>query len=84
MKMNYEIGENKKDLVLDMTIVCIELAFVDSTCNLDELRLRLYLLCTHSSAGGLPLVIFITSDQTSHHNNGSNLFWVPGKIVKTR
>ena len=41
-----------------------ELVFMDSTSNLDELNLKLFLMCTHSPAGGLPLAIFITSNET--------------------
>ncbi len=38
--------------------------FLDSTGNLEELTLRFFMLCTHSPAGGLPLAILITSDET--------------------
>ena len=41
-----------------------ELVFMDSTSNLDELNLRLFFMCAHSPAGGLPLAVFITSNET--------------------
>ncbi len=41
----------------------VELAFMDSTGNLDEMNSRFFLLCTHSPAGALPLTIFITSNE---------------------
>ena len=41
-----------------------EQVFIDSTSNLEELNLHLFLLCTHSPAGGLPLAVIITSDET--------------------
>ena len=40
-----------------------ELAFMDSTGNLDKMNCRIFMLCTHSPAGALPLAIFITSDE---------------------
>ena len=39
------------------------MVFVDSSSNMDEHNLRLFLFCTHSVAGALPLGIVITSDE---------------------
>ena len=36
---------------------------MDSTSNLEELNLRVFVLCTLSVAGALPLGIIITSDE---------------------
>ncbi len=41
-----------------------ELVFVDSLGNHNRYKLRLFLLLTHSSAGGLPLGVFITMSET--------------------
>lgn len=41
-----------------------EMVFVDSTGNFNRHKHRLFLLLTHSSAGGLPLGVFITTSQT--------------------
>ncbi len=40
-----------------------ELAFVDSSSNMEELNLRVFLIVTHSVAGALPLGILIVSDE---------------------
>ena len=39
------------------------MAFVDSSSNMEELNLRVFLVCTHSPAGALPLGIMVTSDE---------------------
>ncbi|XP_070839700.1 uncharacterized protein [Chaetodon trifascialis] len=41
-----------------------EMVFVDSTGNFNRHKRRLFLLLTHSSAGGLPLGVFITTSET--------------------
>ena len=43
-----------------------ELAFVDSSSNMEELNLRIFLFCTHSVVGALPLGILIVSDETTN------------------
>ena len=47
------------------TMICSsgEQVFIDGTSNLEELHLHLFLLRTHSPAGGLPLGVIITSDE---------------------
>ena len=40
-----------------------ELVFVDSSSNMEELNLRVFLVVTHSVAGALPLGILIVSDE---------------------
>ena len=40
-----------------------ELVFVDSTSNCEEHNLKIFLFCTHSVAGALPLGFLITSDE---------------------
>ena len=40
-----------------------ELAFLDSSSNMEEHNLRVFVFCTHSVAGALPLGILITSDE---------------------
>ena len=40
-----------------------ELVFVESSLNMEALNLSVFLVCTHSAAGALPLGIMITSDQ---------------------
>jgi hypothetical protein len=40
-----------------------ELAFIDSSSNMEELNLRVFIVCTHSVAGALPLGILIVSDE---------------------
>ena len=41
-----------------------ELVFMDSTSNVDEKGSRFFMLCTHSAAGGLPLAVIITNNET--------------------
>ena len=41
-----------------------ELAFCDSTSNVDEFNSRFFLVYTHSPAGGLPLGVVITGDES--------------------
>ena len=41
-----------------------ELVFVDSSSNMEELNLRVFLVCTHSVVGALPLGVVITSDES--------------------
>ena len=40
-----------------------ELTFIDSSSNMEELSLRVFLVCPHSVAGALPLGIMIVSDE---------------------
>ena len=40
-----------------------ELVFVDATSNTEEHNLKVFVMCTHSVSGALPLGIFITSDE---------------------
>ena len=40
-----------------------ELAFIDSSSNMEELNLRVFLVCTHSAADALPLGILTVSDK---------------------
>ena len=37
-----------------------ESVFIDATANFDSHNLKVFLLCTHSAAGALPLGIVIT------------------------
>ena len=41
-----------------------EVVFLNRASNVDELCLRFFILCIHSPAGGLPLAVFIISDET--------------------
>ena len=38
-------------------------SFVDSSSNMDEYSMRVFIFCTHSVAGALPIGIVITSDE---------------------
>ena len=40
-----------------------ELVFIDATSNTEEHNLNVFIMCTHSVAGALPLSILITSDE---------------------
>jgi hypothetical protein len=40
-----------------------DLAFIDSSSNMEEYNLRVFLIVTHSACGALPLAIFVTSDE---------------------
>ena len=40
-----------------------ELVFVDATSNTEEHNLKVFVMCTHSVSGALPLGILITSDE---------------------
>lgn len=40
-----------------------ELVFVDATSNTEEHNLNVFVMCTHSVSGALPLGILITSDE---------------------
>ena len=52
-----------------------ELAFIDSTGNVDRLGSRVFLIMTHSCVGGLPLGVLITTNETtSTIKAGLNLF----------
>ena len=42
-----------------------ELIFIDSSSNMDEFNLRVFVIVTHSNAGSLPLGLVITSDETT-------------------
>ncbi|XP_028413943.1 uncharacterized protein LOC114536797 [Dendronephthya gigantea] len=41
-----------------------DLGFLDSSSNMEEYNLRVFVMVTHSVCGALPLGIFITSDET--------------------
>ena len=41
-----------------------ELVFFDSSSNMEEYKLRVFVMVTHSPVGALPLGIIITSDET--------------------
>ena len=40
-----------------------DLAFIDSSSNMEEYNLRVFLMVTQSACGALPLAIFVTSDE---------------------
>ena len=40
-----------------------ELVFIDATSNTEEHNLKVFVMCTHSVAGALPLGVLITSDE---------------------
>ena len=40
-----------------------KLVFIDATSNTEEHNLKVFIMCTHSIAGALPLSILITSDE---------------------
>ena len=40
-----------------------ELIFVDSSSNMDEHNMHIFILCAHSVAGALPIGVVITSDE---------------------
>lgn len=42
-----------------------ELVFFDSSSNMEEFNLRVFVMVTHSAVGALPLGIIITSDETT-------------------
>uniref|UniRef100_A0A7M5XMD0 MULE transposase domain-containing protein n=2 Tax=Clytia hemisphaerica TaxID=252671 RepID=A0A7M5XMD0_9CNID len=42
-----------------------ELAFLDSSSNMEEFNLRVFLMVCHNPIGALPLGIIITSDETT-------------------
>ncbi len=54
-----------------------DLVFLDSSSNMEEYNLRVFVVVTHSVCGALPLGIFITSDEKNRplkmHLNCSNL-----------
>ena len=52
MKRVHRMVENSKDLV-----------FIDSSSNMEEYNLRIFLVVTHSVGGALPLGIIVTSDE---------------------
>ena len=52
------------------TLFCIiqirqskDLVFLDSSSNMEEYNLRVFVMVTHSVCGALPLGIFVTSDE---------------------
>ena len=45
------------------------MAFLDSSSNMEEFSLRVFLMVTHSVVGALPLGIIITSDETTETLN---------------
>ena len=52
MKRVHEMVQNAKDLI-----------FVDSSSNMEEFNLRVFIVVTHSVCGALPLGIIFTSDE---------------------
>ena len=40
-----------------------EMCFVDASSNMDEHNLKVFVMCTLSVAGALPLALLITSDE---------------------
>ena len=40
-----------------------DLVFVDSSSNMEEFNLRVFMIVTHSACGVLPLGIIVTSDE---------------------
>ena len=52
MKRVHQMIPNAKDLV-----------FIDSSSNMEEFNLRVFIIVTHSVCGALPLGIIITSDE---------------------
>ena len=48
-----------------------DMAFLDSSSNMEEFSLRVFLMVTHSVVGALPLEIIITSDETTETLNGA-------------
>jgi len=42
-----------------------DLAFLDSSSNMEEYNLRVFIMVTHSICGALPLGIIVTSDETT-------------------
>ena len=76
-RCEYEMNNEKEEVVFALCIVtslmprattrlrqASELIFMDSTSNLDELKLRFFIIWTYSTAGGLPLGFFITNNET--------------------
>ena len=41
------------------------MVFTDASSNMEEHNLKVFMICTHSVVGGLPLGMIITSDETT-------------------
>ena len=50
-----------------------ELAFLDSTSNVEEGNLWLFLLCTHSAVGGLLLAVFLCNNESEKRSLAMDL-----------
>ena len=50
-------------LILLQVAQAKDLAFLDSSSNMEEYKLRVFVVVTHSVCGALPLGIFVTSDE---------------------
>ena len=42
------------------------MVFTDASSNMDEHNLKVFIICTHSVVGALPLGIIVTSDETTN------------------